>query len=133
MSDKMRPISFEKLINWIFTELKTKESIFGIHKDKFYYGIPNNTIPFLGESLGLPIGPAAGPSSQLAQNIIAAYLTGSRFIELKTVQIIDGEDLPVLKPCINAEDECYNVEWSTELTVEEAYEEYVKAGLYYMF
>ncbi|GAA0779298.1 putative selenate reductase subunit YgfK [Clostridium subterminale] len=129
MSDKMRPISFEKLINWIFTELKTKESIFGIHKDKFYYGIPNNTIHFLGESLGLPIGPAAGPSSQLAQNIIAAYLTGSRFIELKTVQIIDGEDLPVLKPCINAEDECYNVEWSTELTVEEAYEEYVKAWI----
>ncbi len=129
MSDKIRPISFEKLINWIFTELKTKDSIFGIHKDKFYYGIPNNTIPFLGEKLGLPIGPAAGPSSQLAQNIIAAYLTGSRFIELKTVQIIDGEDLPVLKPCINAEDECYNVEWSTELTVEEAFEEYVKAWI----
>lgn len=129
MSDKIRPISFEKLINWIFTELKTKDSIFGIHKDKFYYGIPNSTIPFLGESLGIPIGPAAGPSSQLAQNIIAAYLTGSRFIELKTVQIIDGEDLPVSKPCINAEDECYNVEWSTELTVEQAYEEYVKAWI----
>lgn len=129
MSDKMRPISFEKLINWIFTELRTKESIFGIHKDKFFYGIPNNSISFLGDSLGMPIGPAAGPNSQLAQNIIASYLTGSRFIELKTVQIIDGEELPVSKPCINAEDECYNVEWSTELTVEEAYEEYVKAWI----
>jgi putative selenate reductase len=129
MSDKMRQVSFEKLIDWIFNELKTKESIFGIHKDKFYYEIPDNTISFLGESLGIPIGPAAGPNSQLAQNIIAAYLTGSRFIELKTVQIIDGEDLPVSKPCINAEDECYNVEWSTELTVEEAYEEYVKAWI----
>ena len=26
-----------------------------------------------------PCGPAAGPHTQLAQNIIAAYLTGSRF------------------------------------------------------
>ena len=58
-----------------------------------------------------PCGPAAGPHTQLAQNIIAAYLTGSRF-EVKTVQILDGEDLPVSKPCIAA-DECYNVEWST--------------------
>ncbi len=30
-------------------------------------------------------GPAAGPHTQLAQYIIAAYLTGSRFFEVKTV------------------------------------------------
>ena len=46
---------------------------------------------------------------------------------MKTVQIIDGENLSVAKPCINAGDECYNVEWSTELRVPEAYDEYVKA------
>ena len=74
-----------------------------------------------------PCGPAAGPHTQLAQNIIAAYLTGSRFFEVKTVQILDGEDLPVSKPCIAAADECYNVEWSTELRVPQAYDEYVKA------
>ncbi|MEG2119668.1 MAG: putative selenate reductase subunit YgfK, partial [Pseudoflavonifractor sp.] len=33
----------------------------------------------------------------------------------------------VAKPCITAEDECYNCEWSTELTVPHAFEEYVKA------
>jgi putative selenate reductase len=33
----------------------------------------------------------------------------------------------VSKPCIYAEDEGYNVEWSTELTVPAAYDEYVKA------
>lgn len=43
------------------------------------------------------------------------------------MQTLDGEDLPVAKPCINAQDECYNVEWSTELRVPEAYDEYVKA------
>lgn len=126
MSDRMRPISFEKMVNWIIGEVKAKGSIYGIHSDKIYYSKPENTISFLGEKLGIPIGPAAGPNSQLAQNIVAAYLTGSRFIELKTVQTLDGEDLPVAKPCIKAEDECYNVEWSTELRVEEAYEEYVK-------
>ena len=74
-----------------------------------------------------PLGPAAGPNTQLAQNIIAAYLSGSRFFELKTVQKLDGEDLPVSKPCILARDEGYNVEWSTELTVPAAFNEYVKA------
>lgn len=74
-----------------------------------------------------PFGPAAGPHTQLAQNIIAAYAGGARFFELKTVQTLDGEDLPVSKPCIDARDECYNVEWSTELRVQEAHDEYVKA------
>ncbi len=35
--------------------------------------------------------------------------------------------MPVAKPCILAEDECYNVEWSTELRVPDAYDEYLKA------
>ena len=41
---------------------------------------------------------------------------------------MDGEDLRkcIARPCINAEDEGYNVEWSTELTVEEAFDEYIK-------
>jgi putative selenate reductase len=60
---------------------------------------------------------------------LVAYLAGSRFIELKTVQTMDGEELrkAVARPCINVQDEGYNVEWSTELTVPEAFEEYVKA------
>ena len=80
-----------------------------------------------GRKLETPFGPAAGPHTQLAQNIAAAYYGGSRFFELKTVQILDGEDLPVSKPCIKADDECYNVEWSTELRVPQAFDEYVKA------
>ena len=82
-----------------------------------------------GDRLASPVGPAAGPQTQLANNILVAYLTGARFMELKTVQTIDGEDMrkAVPKPCINAEDEGYNCEWSTELTVAEAYDEYVKA------
>ena len=129
MSDLMRLIPFDKMMDWIFQEYEEQSTIFGIRKDKFYKNKSGTNIIMFGDKLSTPIGPAAGPNSQLAQNIVAAYLTGSRFVELKTVQQMDGEDLRkcVAKPCINAEDECYNVEWSTELTIPEAYSEYIKA------
>ena len=127
MSDRMTPISFEKILNWVIDEYKLNGTIFGIHKEKFYKNTNNSYINMFGDNISTCIGPAAGPHSQLTQNIVASYLTGSRFIELKTVQVLDGEDLPVAKPCIFAEDECYNVEWSTELKVQDAYNEYVKA------
>lgn len=42
---------------------------------------------------------------------------------------MDGAELSacVNKPCIKADDECYNCEWSTELYVPQAMEEYIKA------
>lgn len=125
MSDIMHPISIEALLNWILEEFKRNGTIFGVRK--LFKADPKKQLALFNETMETPVGPAAGPHTQLAQNIITAYLTGSRFFELKTVQIIDGEDLPVEKPCINARDEGYNVEWSTELRVPDAYEEYVKA------
>jgi putative selenate reductase len=104
--------------------------VFGIRKEKFFRpGSASGGIELFGTKVSSPIGPAAGPNSQLAQNILAAYLAGARFIEIKTVQTMDGEELrkAVARPCINAIDEGYNVEWSTELTVAEAMEEYIKA------
>lgn len=124
MSDKMTPIPFSQLMDWILTEQK-KGSVFGI-KRPFIAG-EGKPYEIFGRKLETPFGPAAGPHTQLAQNIAAAYYAGSRFFELKTVQVIDGEDLPVFKPCIKADDECYNVEWSTELYVPQAFNEYVKA------
>ena len=73
----------------------------------------------------LPLGPAAGPHTQLTQNIITSWATGARFIELKTVQKLD--QLEVSKPCIDPEDEAFNCEWSTEFTLVKAYDEYIKA------
>jgi putative selenate reductase len=126
----MKPIPFPRLINWIKGEYKKHASVFGVRKEKFYRPAPaGKGVELFGKRAASPIGPAAGPNSQLAQNILSAYLAGSRFIELKTVQIMDGEELrkAVARPCINVQDEGYNVEWSTELTVGEAFEEYVKA------
>jgi putative selenate reductase len=126
MSDIMRPISFDHLMNWILEEYATQKTIFGesklVHKD-------GKARPIFNEKVETPFGPAAGPNTQLAQNIIAAYVTGARFFELKTVQKMDGRELAacVNKPCILVADEGYNCEWSTELTVPQAFDEYVKA------
>ncbi|MBR0444888.1 MAG: putative selenate reductase subunit YgfK, partial [Clostridia bacterium] len=127
MSDKMTPIPFPALMDWILTERAEHGSVFGVRRP--FQAEKGKQLSIFGEKLDTPFGPAAGPHTQLAQNIIAAYYAGARFFELKTVQIMDGEELSkcVPKPCITAEDECYNCEWSTELKVEDAFSEYVKA------
>ncbi len=127
MSDIMSCIPFEQLLDWIRTEHDTKGTVFGVHRP--YVADPAKAQTIFERKLETPIGPAAGPNSQLAQNIVASYYAGSRFFELKTVQIMDGAELAacVNKPCILAEDECYNCEWSTELYVPQAQEEYIKA------
>ena len=124
MSDRMTPIPFGNLMNWILKEHE-KGAIFGVRRP--FVADPSHTYEIFGRKLETPFGPAAGPHTQLAQNIVASYVAGSRFFELKTVQKLDGEDLPVNKPCIKADDECYNCEWSTELYVPQAFDEYVKA------
>lgn len=125
MSDVMRAIPIRKLVNWVFAEYAQSRTIFGIPEDKFFKKMAGSSLELFGETLDTPVGPAAGPHTQLAQNIVAAYLCGSRFFELKTVQVLDKLEFP--KPCIAAQDECYNTEWSTELSIEGAFAEYVKA------
>ena len=127
MSDIMTCMPFGQLLNWIRTEHDEKGAVFGVRFP--YIADQEKTQTIFGRRLETPIGPAAGPNSQLAQNIAASYYGGSRFFELKTVQIMDGAELAacVNKPCIKADDECYNCEWSTELYVPQAQEEYIKA------
>ena len=126
MSEKMYPIPFKSLMNWIVTEYAREGEIFGVHTPYYATG---KTLPIFGERIETPFGPAAGPNSQLAQNIIAAYMAGARFFEVKTVQKMDGAELAacVPRPCILAADEGYNQEWSTELEIPQARDEYIKA------
>ncbi|MBQ8538715.1 MAG: putative selenate reductase subunit YgfK [Ruminococcus sp.] len=127
MSERMTPISIEKLLSNITEEYKNYGTVFGVKKA--YQHNSGKTLSIFDEKLETPLGPAAGPNTQLAQNIVAAYFAGARFFELKTVQTLDGEDLAkcINRPCIKADDEGYNCEWSTELTVPQAFDEYVKA------
>ena len=127
MSDLFQPISAYRLFAWVFTELNTRGSVFGIPRELFF--VPEKPSRYattaFGQTIDTPFGPAAGPHTQLAQNIVASWLCGARYIELKTVQTLD--ELDVSKPCIDMEDEGYNVEWSQELKVHESVEEYVRA------
>ncbi len=125
MSDRMHPIPFEQLLMTILREMREDGSVLSVPAVR----PPLRPVPFCGGMLETPLGPAAGPHTQLAGNLAAAYAAGARVFELKTVQVIDGEDLPVEKPCIYVDGECYNVEWSTELTVPQASAEYVKAWI----
>ena len=125
MGDRMRPVPFEELIERIFEEYRNHGSVFGIHREDFFRPSGKHSIEVFGQKCATPLGPAAGPHTQLAQNIVSAYMVGGRFMELKTVQIMDH--LEIAKPCIDARDEGHNVEWSTEYTLEKAYDEYLKA------
>jgi putative selenate reductase len=127
MSDRFHPISMEQLTHWVFTELEQKDSLFNIPRSAFFVPRPEHRyrIREAGVELETPFGVAAGPHSQMAQNIVAAWLAGARVIELKTVQTLD--ELDVNKPCIDVTDEGYNVEWSQELRVHESFDEYLRA------
>jgi len=125
MGDIMRPIPFDELLTRTAAEYEENRTIFGIPETEFYQRNQHRKISLFGDSCDTPVGPAAGPHTQLAQNIIAAWLAGGSFIELKTVQILDRLELE--KPCIDASDEAFNTEWSTEYTLPKAWDEYLKA------
>jgi putative selenate reductase len=117
----------EQLAHWVFTELERRDSLFAIPRDAFFVPHPDHRFRVRqpGVELDTPFGVAAGPHSQMAQNIVAAWLAGGRVIELKTVQALD--QIEVHKPCIDVQDEGYNVEWSQELRVRKSFDEYLRA------
>ncbi len=127
MSDVMRIQPFATQLRRVLMEYERKRAIFDIPAPLFYtpaprpFGVP----PPVRQTLATPVGPSAGPHTQLSQNIVASWLCGGRFIELKTVQVKD--DLVIPRPCIDMTDEGYNVEWSQELTLDQSAHEYVVA------
>lgn len=123
------PIPFKTLLRRVYYEYTKTHAIFDLPSRKFYS-------PTVGENLAVtrcgnpaanPVGPAAGPHTQLAQNITLSWLAGSRIIELKTVQIKDR--LELTRPCIDMATIGYNTEWSQELRLEDSAREYVKASM----
>lgn len=122
-------IPIEKLFSLINSDYSSRHEIFGIPEELFFNPVENPGIgmEIFGHQLNTPLGVAAGPHSQMAQNIITAWLCGASYIELKTIQTLD--ELEVSKPCIDMQDEGYNCEWSQELRIEESFEEYLKAWI----
>ncbi|NOQ26433.1 MAG: putative selenate reductase subunit YgfK [Bacteroidales bacterium] len=129
MSDKFYPISIKQLLQIILKEYNSNKSIFGIPEELFFNPVIDNNFKVnqFKQSIDSPIGVAAGPHSQMAQNIIGAWLMGARYIELKTIQTLD--EIEIAKPCIDMQDEGYNCEWSQELKIKESFNEYLNAWI----
>jgi putative selenate reductase len=129
MTDHFSIIPIDVLLRIILDQFDQKGSIFGISGNLFFRAKPED--PFrtalFDHTLETPIGTAAGPHAQLAQNIVAAWLCGARFIELKTVQAMD--ELDISKPCIDMQDEGYNCEWSQELRIRDSFDQYLNAWI----
>ncbi|HWR75495.1 MAG TPA: hypothetical protein VN276_07635, partial [Bacteroidales bacterium] len=129
MPAKFHPVSLSQLLRIIFHGLDTEAGVFGIPQELFFVPRNNEALRtgIFGHVLHSPVGVAAGPHTQLAQKIVVAWLMGSRYIELKTVQTRDESEVP--KPCIDMQDEGYNCEWSQELTIKESFNEYLNAWI----
>ena len=62
MSEKMYPIPFKSLMNWVITEYAGCGDVFGVHKQ---YHATGKSLPIFGERIETPFGPAAGPNRDL--------------------------------------------------------------------
>ncbi len=126
---ELKPYSFSALIHRMFRELEEKDAIFDLSAKHFFLGKNGRdySVRMHGKRASSPFGPASGPQTQMAQNIVLSWLAGSRIVELKTVQILDELDIP--RPCIDMQTIGYNVEWSQELKLEQSLHEYVKGAM----
>ncbi len=124
-----QPIPFEGLIKRVFYEYKQHNKILGLSKEKFFLGFPGGYlgVHYMGKKASTPLGPAAGPHTQLAQNLVLVWLTGSRIMELRTVQALKNPD--VSHPSIDTENIGFNIEHCQELKLEDSLKEYVKAWM----
>ena len=129
MTDQFTTIPLRQMLEILLSQYDKTGLIFGIPSQLFFRPRPDD--PFrcwrYGQLLETPVGVAAGPHTQLTQNIVAAWLTGARFIELKTIQTLD--ELQVSKPCIDMQDEGYNCEWSQELKIHQSFDQYLNAWI----
>ncbi|MFB0901341.1 MAG: hypothetical protein QMA93_00595, partial [Acidimicrobiales bacterium] len=125
----LTPMSLATLLGRIEHEWATRKKLFDLPNARIWKPDENVDLSFefLGRPCATPIGPAAGPHSQLAENIVLSWLGGSRLFELKTVQVLD--ELVVQRPCIDMQTIGYNIEWSQELLVPQSLTEYVKASM----
>ncbi len=124
------PIPLDRQLHRAFLEYQREGRIFHLPKEKFFSGLTglDTSVYCNGKRASTPLGPAAGPHTQLLQNIVLCWLGGSRILELKTVQVLD--ELKIPRPCIDSATVTYNVEWSQELKLEQSLREYVSAAMF---
>jgi putative selenate reductase len=124
----LHPSPFRDLVTRMFLEPVKQQTIFDLPLKKCYRPdlTLDTSVKFHGQLAANPVGPAAGPQTQMAQNLVLSWIAGSRILELKTVQIDD--QLVINRPCIDMTNVGYNIEFSQELRLHESIHEYV-AGM----
>jgi putative selenate reductase len=124
----LSPLPLSVLVRRAAEELPAG-SVYDLPVRRVYRGFPGRdlSVKSHGRRAATPLGPAAGPQTQLAQNVALSYLAGGRILELKTVQVNDALVIP--RPCIDMRTIGLNVEWSQELEVADSLREYAKARL----
>src|SRR5262249_15887884 len=66
-------VPFCDLVNRLYREVRTNDALFGLPRKKWYVPSPNGpdlTVRFHDKLAGNASGPAAGPQTQMAQNIL---------------------------------------------------------------
>ncbi len=125
---ELRPFTFDALLRRLRSELDAGAAVFGLERKDWH--LPRKGLDLSwshgGRRAANPLGPAAGPHTQLAQNMVQGYLAGARVFELKTLQVLDRLSIP--RPCIHAPHYALNVEWSQELALAESVREYQKTA-----
>jgi putative selenate reductase len=119
------PLRFSDLVRRMLVEHARTGAIYDLEAREIWRGPSEGfdlSIDNHGVRASSGVGPAAGPHAQLAQNIALAWLGGARILELKTIQVLDRLQIP--RPCIDAQNVGFNVEWSQELTLDESLVEY---------
>ena len=123
------PAPFPHLLRRMLREAEREQKVFDLPARRFWRGSADldTSVVVHGHRAANPVGPAAGPHGQMAQNVLLSWLAGGRFLELKTVQVNDRLTIP--RPCIDMQTVGYNVEWSQELRLAESLREYVKGSM----
>src|SRR5512146_1802212 len=103
------PSPFPLLLRRMLREARAERKVFDLPA-RHFWSAPDDldlSVTVHGRRVANPVGPAAGPHGQMAQNVVLSWLAGGRFIELKTVQVNDRLTIP--RPCSDMETVGYNV------------------------
>ena len=72
----LTPYPFPALIDRMFRELEQNQAIFDLPAARFYHGDEelDYSVSLHGHRASSPLGPAAGPQTQMAQNLVLSWL-----------------------------------------------------------
>ncbi len=123
------PIEFGLVVARAFHEWQRRRAIFELPAAQFYR--PRTGVDLSadvrGQRVANPLGPASGPHTQLAPNLVTAWLAGARVFELKTVQVPDRARVP--RPSVDAGAFCLHADMAHELALEQSLREFVGASM----